>query len=297
MAPCAPLGRGSAVVPLRPLLGIAKARLVATLRTRGLSWVEDPSNEQAAFERVRLRRASAVLAELGLENERIALSAARLRRARTALAAATASSWRGGRSARRRLRQHRSAAVRRRARGTAPAPPRCLVAATGGAAPRPRLSELEHLLERLAGGGTRGVTLGGCIVAASARDLDLPRAGAGRHRRDCPATRGGGRLGRPFPRRPVGPRRDRSRRSRPGERRHREPRARHRAVRASRRAPPRRCLLSGVAESWWRCRIFRHGARTRRARRRRRGRLSRCGPPDLRGRRAGKRGRKRAGVN
>jgi tRNA(Ile)-lysidine synthase len=176
MAPCAPLGRGSAVVLLRPLLGIAKARLVATLRTRGLSWVEDPSNEQAGFERVRLRRASAVLAELGLENERIALSAARLRRARTALAAAMGELLAAAAD----LHAGAYASIDRLRFDGAPEELRlrllaCLVAATGGAAPRPRLSELEQLLERLAGGGARGVTLGGCIVAASARAISIYR--------------------------------------------------------------------------------------------------------------------------
>ncbi len=40
----------------RPLLPVAKARLVATLSARGLSWIEDPSNHNALYTRVRLRQ-------------------------------------------------------------------------------------------------------------------------------------------------------------------------------------------------------------------------------------------------
>lgn len=70
---------------LRPLLGIPKARLVATLQAYGARWVEDPSNEDQRFERVRVRRALGVLGEIGLTAEKIALSARRLRDASTAL--------------------------------------------------------------------------------------------------------------------------------------------------------------------------------------------------------------------
>ncbi len=47
---------------LRPLLDVSKARLVATLAAMGQSWIEDPSNSNTAFERVRAR---ASLAEPG----------------------------------------------------------------------------------------------------------------------------------------------------------------------------------------------------------------------------------------
>jgi tRNA(Ile)-lysidine synthase len=44
-------------VLLRPLLDIPKARLVATLQKRKQAWVEDPSNANASFQRVRVRAA------------------------------------------------------------------------------------------------------------------------------------------------------------------------------------------------------------------------------------------------
>ena len=41
---------------LRPLLGVSRARLTATLEVRGLDWIDDPSNEDRRFERVRVRQ-------------------------------------------------------------------------------------------------------------------------------------------------------------------------------------------------------------------------------------------------
>jgi len=73
------------VAVARPFLGLPKSRLIATMRARGLAWIEDPSNENAAFERVRIRRAMPVLQELGLTSEALARSARRLRSVRVAL--------------------------------------------------------------------------------------------------------------------------------------------------------------------------------------------------------------------
>jgi tRNA(Ile)-lysidine synthase len=177
MAPVSRIERGSGVVLRRPLLGIAKARLVATLRARSISWLEDPSNELTAFERVRLRQAGALLAELGLDNEHLALSATRLRRARTALELAAGALLADTAD----LHAGAYASIDRSRFDLAPDELRlrvlaCLVAATGGTAPPPRLSELEHLLERLGDGAvTRGITLGGCIITATASAASIFR--------------------------------------------------------------------------------------------------------------------------
>jgi tRNA(Ile)-lysidine synthase len=69
----------------RPLLAIPKARLRATLEQRAISWIEDPSNEQQAFERTRIRAARPSLDALGLTPGMLASSVARLQRARAAL--------------------------------------------------------------------------------------------------------------------------------------------------------------------------------------------------------------------
>jgi tRNA(Ile)-lysidine synthase len=70
---------------LRPLLAVPRARLLATLAQRGQPYIDDPSNRDTAFERVRTRALLAHLAEAGLSGRHIALAAARLRRANVAL--------------------------------------------------------------------------------------------------------------------------------------------------------------------------------------------------------------------
>lgn len=70
---------------LRPLLTVPRDRLRASLAVRGQPFIDDPSNRDAAFERVRTRAVLSHLAEAGLSCRHIALAAARLRRANTAL--------------------------------------------------------------------------------------------------------------------------------------------------------------------------------------------------------------------
>jgi tRNA(Ile)-lysidine synthase len=50
---------------LRPLLAVERARLTATLRVRRQAWVEDPSNLNPAFARVRVRQWLPALAQVG----------------------------------------------------------------------------------------------------------------------------------------------------------------------------------------------------------------------------------------
>jgi len=70
---------------LRPLLGVAPARLRARLQAERQPWIEDRSNANLAFARVRVRRSSAVLAAEGLSAERLAQTIRQLGRARSAL--------------------------------------------------------------------------------------------------------------------------------------------------------------------------------------------------------------------
>lgn len=70
---------GVAFFVARPFLAVSRQRLVATLRAHGVRWIEDPSNENTAFERVRIRKALGVLEELGLSAGSLVLSARRLR--------------------------------------------------------------------------------------------------------------------------------------------------------------------------------------------------------------------------
>ncbi len=74
---------------LRPLLAVSRAELRDYLRGLGVGWVEDPSNDNVRFDRVRARRALAVLAPLGVTAERLAAVAGHLAAARAALEAVT----------------------------------------------------------------------------------------------------------------------------------------------------------------------------------------------------------------
>ena len=73
----------------RPLLGFARARLCATLESEGLTGLEDPSNDNPRFDRVKMRQAMADLGALGLTPPRLAETARRMARARSALEAET----------------------------------------------------------------------------------------------------------------------------------------------------------------------------------------------------------------
>ena len=90
LAAMAAISEGPAVRLLRPLLGVSKRRLVATLRARGVSWVEDPSNIDPVFARPRLRALSPALAAAGLTAPRLARMARALGCARAALEVASA---------------------------------------------------------------------------------------------------------------------------------------------------------------------------------------------------------------
>jgi tRNA(Ile)-lysidine synthase len=73
---------------LRPLLDVAKARLIATLKAAPIPFVDDPSNANPRFTRVRMRALMPALVGEGLGATRLALLARRMRRAEAALESA-----------------------------------------------------------------------------------------------------------------------------------------------------------------------------------------------------------------
>jgi len=162
---------------VRPLLSVPKQRLIATLHGKGLSWLEDPTNDQPRFERVRLRRASGALRAAGLGSDKLALSAARIARARQALEQATdaleaaAVDYHAGSFAtlqRARL-QAAPAEIGLRAIGRA-------LALMGGQPGGPRLSLLERLVGRLNGATeVAGITLSGCCVEVAGAEIRIYR--------------------------------------------------------------------------------------------------------------------------
>ncbi len=162
---------------LRPLLGVPGARLEATLRAAGLAWLEDPSNDCDRFERVRVRKAAAALAGLGLSPDKIALSARRLERARAALdEAATALHT----TARLDLHDGIYASLDARAFLAAPEELRLrllarLVAAYGGQSEPARLAKLESLLLRLAAPDFPAATLGGALLSRRGSEILIHR--------------------------------------------------------------------------------------------------------------------------
>jgi tRNA(Ile)-lysidine synthase len=88
LAGIARLSRRDGLTLVRPCLGIAKARLVATLRAAHIPYAEDPSNQDPRFLRPRLRRLMPALAVEGLDAARLAGFAQRAARANAAIEAA-----------------------------------------------------------------------------------------------------------------------------------------------------------------------------------------------------------------
>lgn len=88
LAAMAPAETIEGVTVLRPLLTVPRARLRATLEAAGHPFFDDPSNDDARFDRARLRRLMPELADFGLTPQRLAATAARLSRAADALDAA-----------------------------------------------------------------------------------------------------------------------------------------------------------------------------------------------------------------
>lgn len=78
-------GTQHSVTLVRPLLDVSRDRLRATLEARGIDWIEDPSNHNRSFDRVRARQLLSNPPLAGLTTDRLASTARRLRRTRDAL--------------------------------------------------------------------------------------------------------------------------------------------------------------------------------------------------------------------
>jgi tRNA(Ile)-lysidine synthase len=171
LAAMAPVTQLRGIVLLRPLLGVSRARILATLRALGQDWIEDPSNDNARFARVRLRKAQAVLADAGLTPERLAATATRMARARAALETHTTALLES-------CAQWDSAGFCALDTQTLAAAPEeiglralaRIVMAVGGLDVTPRLERLERLYARLCKASLgRGATLGGCRIIPDSR--------------------------------------------------------------------------------------------------------------------------------
>ncbi|MBF0168637.1 MAG: tRNA lysidine(34) synthetase TilS [Alphaproteobacteria bacterium] len=163
---------------LRPLLGVDRASLRNYLKARSQDWIEDPSNDNLAFERVRLRQLAPLLAELGLSAASLAASAGKLHRlrrhlegeaalllARHARLDALGFAW----LARQSLTEPDE--ILRRALA-------CLLASLSGAAFLPGEDQMDALLERLRGESWKGCTLAGCRLAPRQGQILIVREAA-----------------------------------------------------------------------------------------------------------------------
>ena len=150
----------------RPLLGVSRDQLRAYLKARGQAGLEDPMNEDAAFDRVKIRKARDVLAGAGLTVARIAAAAAHLARARESLDVMTAA------VVLRAARKRDGGGILLDAAALAAAPREVALRALAGVlmavgeqAYRPRFESLERLFDQIAGAGLRGgATLHGCQI-------------------------------------------------------------------------------------------------------------------------------------
>jgi tRNA(Ile)-lysidine synthase len=73
------------IILVRPFLGVPKSRLVATLQKAGIAFATDPTNEDKAFKRPRLRALMPELAREGFDARSLARFAVRAARANAAL--------------------------------------------------------------------------------------------------------------------------------------------------------------------------------------------------------------------
>jgi tRNA(Ile)-lysidine synthase len=139
---------------LRPLLGISRQRLTATLLARGVAWIDDPSNADPRFERARLRaghRPTAPAADTGraAREQRLAVASVE------ALVVSPAGDVAIDRSAFARLGRDQQARLLSR-----------VVQAVGGGDHPPRRDRLERAAGRLCGPVARG-------KSGSAQDFTL----------------------------------------------------------------------------------------------------------------------------
>lgn len=153
---------------VRPLLGMRRADLRHYLSVLKGEWVEDPSNDDPRFDRVRVRQAMEQLELLGLSVTRLSDTAARMARARGALRARAAAVAREAV-----IHAHTDLLMSRDALDAVEEETKLrLLSATlqyVSAAPyRPRLQALEDVAMRVLSGGT--ATLHGCLIRAQ-RDM------------------------------------------------------------------------------------------------------------------------------
>lgn len=189
----APVAETRALRIIRPLLSMPRARLRATLRALGQDHVEDPSNRNDRFARIRMRMLGSALDGAGMTPWRLAATASHMARAREALDDATA------KLLARAVVLHESGYGILKPGLLAAAPRETglralagLLACIGGGAYTPRFERLERLydtIDVIPGGSGR--TLAGCRILARRSGLLVCREVAAIR---PPALRASGRV-------------------------------------------------------------------------------------------------------
>ena len=158
----------------RPLLGERREALRDKLRQLGQAWIDDPSNEDDRFERVRIRKAMPLLGELGIAPEALAGLAAQAQDVSHGLRGA-AREW-----ARLNVEGHNAGYCRidleAFAGQTALLKTRILGLLIGryGSGAMPEPAQLDLLCAWVASPGARR-TLGGAVIARRSRDILIGR--------------------------------------------------------------------------------------------------------------------------
>lgn len=84
-----PIRRRNGLLWMRPLLTTGRQELRDYLAAQGISWADDPSNDDSRYDRIKIRKAMRMLADLGLTIDTLCDTATRMQQARTALELAT----------------------------------------------------------------------------------------------------------------------------------------------------------------------------------------------------------------
>lgn len=159
-----PLTQQNGILIHRPLLNVPKAALLEYLKEKKQDYLEDPSNQDPRFDRVKMRRAFPVLATLGLTSERLASTATTMARARVCLEelaqvtlASACDIFPEGYAMLRPFAATEEITLRVFA---------SLVMIIGGHDIKPRLEEVKRLSEAALDPEFKGATLGGCQFIA-----------------------------------------------------------------------------------------------------------------------------------
>ncbi|SDX65530.1 tRNA(Ile)-lysidine synthase [Ruegeria halocynthiae] len=182
----APARKEHGITLLRPMLALSRAQLRTYLTAQGISWIDDPSNQDQRFDRIKARRALSGLDQIGITAETLSRVADNLAQAREALAQYTQDS--AARLMRvmdgdLRIDRHGFDALPKEIR-------RRLVVASvswiAGAEYPPRRKAVDQVLEAISSG--QATTLGGCILIPEGKNTWICRElNAVRHETTQPA--------------------------------------------------------------------------------------------------------------